>query len=61
LTALTVELKTHSVIKVTGTSKNIKQINFILPKEYGIKKIKENLFILENAVDSVLSNKTVPV
>jgi hypothetical protein len=34
------------VIKVTGTSKNIKQINFILPKEYGIKKIKENLFIL---------------
>jgi hypothetical protein len=35
-----------SVIKVTGTSKNIKQINFILPKEYGIKKIKENLFIL---------------
>jgi hypothetical protein len=33
------------VIKVTGTSKNIKQINFILPKEYGIKKIKENLFM----------------
>jgi hypothetical protein len=25
-----------SVIKVTGTSKNIKQINFILPKEYGM-------------------------
>jgi hypothetical protein len=30
-----------SVIKVTGTSKNIKQINYFLPKGYGlIKKIK---------------------
>jgi hypothetical protein len=27
-----------SVIKVTGTSKNIKQINYFLPKGYGLMK-----------------------
>jgi hypothetical protein len=50
-----------SVIKVTGTSKNIKQINFILPKEYGIKKIKENLFILFIESKGILATLGVPI
>ena len=34
------------VIKVTGTSKNIKQINYFLPKEYGFERCYEKLYAL---------------
>jgi hypothetical protein len=38
--------KDFSVIKVTGTSKNIKQINYFLPKGHGLKKTQEVVFAL---------------